>query len=532
LHKILIANRGEIAVRVVRACRDLGLGAVAVFSECDRAARHVRMADEAVALGGNAPADSYLRIDRIIHAAQVTGADAVHPGYGFLSENADFASACRDAGLTFIGPTPEAVARVGSKTTARQIARSAGVPVVTGTEMPFGPDAPVADLADAAARIGYPVLIKAVAGGGGKGMRVVGSAEDLQGAIRLARSEAATAFGDSSVYLERFLQRPRHVEIQILADHHGNIRPFVERECSIQRRHQKVVEESPSPAVDAGLRTRLADAAVAVAKKAGYTNAGTVEFLVDEDGHFYFLEVNARLQVEHPVTELVCGVDLVQWQIRIARGERLTLSSDDTLTPNGHAIECRVYAEDPDLGFLPSPGPILALRAPHGPGVRDDGWAEPGTDVPIYYDSLLSKVSVWGRDRAQATARMRRALGEYEIGGVRSTLPFSRWLLARSEFVEARFHTGFLDELLQQRAGEPFAEADSSLEEVAAVAACLVEASSYAKATKDRSTSAKATVDRSTSAKANTSLARELDEPDLVHGGSWKARARKESLRR
>jgi acetyl-CoA carboxylase biotin carboxylase subunit len=522
LRKILIANRGEIAVRVVRACRDLGLGAVAVFSECDRAARHVRMADEAVALGGNAPGDSYLRIDRILRAARLTGADAVHPGYGFLSENADFARACRDAGLTFIGPSPEVVARVGSKTTARQIATFAGVPVVTGTEMPFGPDASVADLADAAARIGYPVLIKAVAGGGGKGMRMVTSAEELQGAIRLARSEAATAFGDSSVYLERYLQRPRHVEIQILADHHGNIRPFVERECSIQRRHQKVIEESPSPAVDPALRTRLADAAVAVAKQAGYTNAGTVEFLVDEAGHFYFLEVNARLQVEHPVTEMVAGVDLVQWQIRIARGERLTLSSDDTLTPNGHAIECRVYAEDPDLGFLPSPGRILSLRTPHGPGVRDDGWVEPGTEVPIYYDSLLSKVIVWGRDRAQATARMRRALREYEISGVRSTLPFSQWLLARPEFVEARFHTRFLDEVLQQRAGDPFGEADSSLEEVAAVAACLVEASTSALAVKPAL--ATATV-------AN-SPARDLDESDLVHERSWKARARKESLRR
>ena len=517
-------------MRVVRACRDLGLGAVAVFSECDRAARHVRMADEAVALGGNAPADSYLRIDRILHAAHVTGADAVHPGYGFLSENADFARACRNAGLTFIGPTPEAVARVGSKTTARQIAAAAGVPVVTGTELPFGPDASVNDLAHAAARIGYPVLIKAVAGGGGKGMRVVASPEELEGAIRLARSEAATAFGDSSVYLERYLQRPRHVEIQILADHHGNIRPFVERECSIQRRHQKVIEESPSPAVATALRARLADAAVAVAAKAEYTNAGTVEFLLDEEGHFYFLEVNARLQVEHPVTEMVAGVDLVQWQIRIARGERLTLSSADTLTPTGHAIECRVYAEDPDMGFLPSPGHISVLRAPNGPGVRDDGWVEQGTDIPIYYDSLLSKVIVWGQDRTQATARMRRALMEYEIGGVRSSLPFSRWLLARPEFAEARFHTGFLDGLLQQRAGEPFEEVDSSLEEVAAVAACVVQASSFAQATADRSTSAQATADRLTAA-THASPARVADESDESLERSWKARARKESLR-
>ena len=514
MHKILIANRGEIAVRVIRACRDLGLGSVAIFSDCDRAARHVRMADEAVAIGGNPPADSYLRIDRIVDAARATGADAVHPGYGFLSENEEFASACRDAGLTFIGPTAEAVARVGSKTTARKIAASAGVPVIRGTEEPFGPDVSDADISEAANGIGYPVLIKAVAGGGGKGMRVVSSPDELRGAIRSARSEAASAFGDSSVYLERRLVRPRHVEIQILADHHGNIRPFVERECSIQRRHQKVMEESPSPAVDPALRARLAEAAVAVAKASGYTNAGTVEFLLDEEGRFYFLEVNARLQVEHPVTELVAGIDLVHWQIRIARGDELRLPERDGLTPSGHAIECRVYAEDPDRGFMPSPGRIVALRAPAGPGVRDDGWVESGSEVPIFYDSLLSKVIVWGEDRRQATARMRRALEEYEIRGVRSSLPFSRWLLARREFVEAEFHTGFLDELLQQRAGEPFEEADPSLEEVAAVAACVVEASREP-----------ATVSEGTSAWDGV-------RPQVpTMGRSWKARARQESLR-
>jgi acetyl-CoA carboxylase biotin carboxylase subunit len=512
LHKILIANRGEIAVRVIRACRDLGLGSVAIFSECDRTARHVRMADEAVAIGGNAPSDSYLRIDRIIDAARSTGADAVHPGYGFLSENEDFASACRDAKLTFIGPTPEAVARVGSKTTARKIAISAGVPVVPGTEEPFGPDAVDADIARAAEHIGYPVLIKAVAGGGGKGMRVVTSAADLSGAVRLARSEARSAFGDSAIYIERRVQRPRHVEIQILADHHGTVVPFVERECSIQRRHQKVFEESPSPAADAGLRSRLADAAVAVARAAGYTNAGTVEFLLDADGHFYFLEVNARLQVEHPVTELVAGVDLVHWQIRIANGEQLTLSPRDTLTPTGHAIECRVYAEDPDEGFLPSPGRIVALRAPEGPGIRNDGWVGEGSEIPVYYDSLLSKVIAWGEDRSQAIARLRRGLDEYDIRGVRSTLPFSRWLLARPEFVEARFHTNVLDELLQQRAGEPFGDLDPSIEEVAALVACLVEASA------------------TPAGSATSKGVRERDTPSMER--SWKALARKEGLRR
>ena len=476
------------------------------------------MADEAVAIGGNAPGESYLRIDRIIDAARATGADAVHPGYGFLSENEAFADACRVAGLTFIGPAPEAVERVGNKTTARRIAASAGVPVVQGTETPFGPEASDATVAAAAERIGYPLLIKAVAGGGGKGMRVVSEAAELPGAVRLARSEAATAFGDPSVYLERRLLQPRHVEIQILADHHGHVIPFVERECSIQRRHQKLVEESPSPAVDSALRARLADAAVAIARAADYTNAGTVEFLVDQDGSFYFLEVNARLQVEHPVTEMVSGVDLVEWQIRIAKGEPLAFSRD-MLTPAGHAIECRIYAEDPDRGFLPSPGRIAALRAPDGPGVRDDGWVEAGTEIPVYYDSLLSKVIVCGGDREQALSRMRRALSEYEIRGIRSTLSFSRWLLERPEFIEGRFHTGFLDELLQQRAGEPLGEGDPSLEEVAALAACLVEASVLS-------------APRSAVNKPGTAGDSGLVELSAVRADrTWKARARSEGLR-
>jgi acetyl-CoA carboxylase biotin carboxylase subunit len=527
LHKILIANRGEIAVRVVRACRDLGLGSVAVYSACDRLARHVRMADEAVAIGGNAPSDSYLRIDRIVDAARATGADAIHPGYGFLSENDAFADACRTEGLTFIGPTPEAVARVGNKTTARSIAASAGVPVVPGTETPFGPEASDGEITRAADGVGYPVLIKAVAGGGGKGMRVVSRPDELHSAVRLARSEAATAFGDASFYLERRVQRPRHIEIQILADHHGHILPFVERECSIQRRHQKMLEESPSAVVDSKLRTQLAEAAVAVARAAGYTNAGTVEFLLDEDGRFYFLEVNARLQVEHPVTEAVAAIDLVRWQIQIASGARLTLSSRETLAPSGHAIECRVYAEDPDLGFLPSPGRIVALRAPAGPGIRDDGWAESGTDVPIYYDSLLSKVIAWGEDRRQATARMRRALAEYEIQGVRSTLVFSRWLLARPEFAAARFHTGYLDELLQQRRGEPFGDVDPSLEEVAAVAACLAET---ARDMPDRFASQIGLRESGLPMSVAAGPLREYPEgADTVR--SWKGKARMESLR-
>jgi acetyl-CoA carboxylase, biotin carboxylase subunit len=474
LRKILVANRGEIAVRIIRACRDMGLASVAVYSECDRAARHVRMADEAVAIGPNPPAESYLRIDRLIDAAGRAGADAIHPGYGFLAENEDFASACRAAGVTFIGPTPEAIALMGSKTAARQVAVAAGVPVVPGTDEALGPDVPDAAIAALAEHVGYPIMIKAVAGGGGKGMRLVGSAADLASAIRAARSEAAAAFGDSAVYLERRLLRPRHIEVQLLADEHGTVLPFVERECSIQRRHQKVIEETPSPATSAALRAQLTEAAATVAASVGYTNAGTIEFLLDEDGRFYFLEMNTRLQVEHPITEMVTGVDLVQWQIRIARGERLELDRESVLRPRGHALECRIYAEDPDAGFMPSPGRITALRVPDGPGVRDDSGAEAGGEVPIYYDPLISKLATWGADRRQAIARMQRALREYEVRGIKTTVPFFVWMLQQPAFADAAFHTGYLDEVLQQRQGTPFVTADASLEEVAAIAAALV----------------------------------------------------------
>jgi acetyl-CoA carboxylase biotin carboxylase subunit len=476
LRKILIANRGEIAVRVIRACRDMSLATVAVFSECDRAARHVRMADEAVAIGPSLPAESYLRIDRIIDAARACGADAIHPGYGFLSENEDFAAACRDAGITFIGPSAEAIALMGSKTAARRAAIAAGVPVVPGTEEPLAAEVPDAVIVERARTIGFPVMIKAVAGGGGKGMRVVRSAADLPSAIRAARSEAGAAFGDSAIYLERRLERPRHIEVQLLADHHGTVLACVERECSIQRRHQKVIEETPSPIVSSELRARLTSAAVAVARSVSYTNAGTVEFLLDEHGHFYFLEVNTRIQVEHPVTEMITGVDLVAWQIRVANGERLTVPPDQLLTPRGHAIECRVYAEDPEAGFLPSPGLITSLRIPSGPGIRDDGWAETGTDVPVFYDPLISKLIAWGEDRPQAIARMRRALLEYEVRGIRTSLPFFQWMLRQPAFIASEFHTEFLDGLLQSRAGEGFSDIDPSLEEVAAIAACIADA--------------------------------------------------------
>jgi acetyl-CoA carboxylase biotin carboxylase subunit len=473
LRKILVANRGEIAVRVIRACRDMGLPSVAVYSDCDRTARHVRMADEACAIGPNAPSESYLNIDRLIDAARLTGADAVHPGYGFLAENAQFAAACRDAGLTFIGPSPDAIALMGSKTEARRAALAAGVPVVPGTDQPFASDAADASMASAAERIGYPLLIKAVAGGGGKGMRAVASSADLISAIRAARSEAGTAFGDPAVYLERRLTRPRHIEVQLLGDHHGTVLPFVERECSIQRRHQKVIEETPSPVVTPAFRAQITEAAAAVARAVGYTGAGTIEFLVEDEGRFWFLEMNTRLQVEHPITEMVTGIDLVEWQIRIARGETLDVDPILANTPDGHAIECRIYAEDPDTGFMPSPGRIAGLRAAAGPWVRDDGGAEPGGEVPIYYDPLISKLSAWGPDRPRAIARMTRALREYEVLGVQTTVPFFRWLLAQPAFLAARFHTAYLDELLQQRGGEPFATADKDEEEAAVIGAAL-----------------------------------------------------------
>ena len=519
LHKILIANRGEIAVRIVRACRDLGLASVAVYSECDRAARHVRMADEAYPIGPNPPTDSYLRIDRIIEAAKRSGADAVHPGYGFLAENAAFAAACRDEGLTFIGPTPAAITLMGSKTAARQAAISANVPVVPGTEEPLASDVTDEKIAEIAGDIGYPIMVKAVAGGGGKGLRVVWSRTELAGAVRAARSEAGASFGDSAIYIERRLTRPRHIEVQLLADAHGTVLPFVERECSIQRRHQKVVEETPSPVMTPELRQHITTAAAAVAASVGYTNAGTIEFLVEEDGSFYFLEMNTRLQVEHPITEVVTGVDLVQWQIRLAQGEKLTLDPQALLLPRGHAIECRIYAEDPDAGFMPSPGRISRLRLPAGPGIRHDSGAETGSDVPIFYDPMISKLVAWGEDRTQAIARMRRALVEYEVVGIRTSVPFFRWLLDQADFGRGHFDTTYLDRLLKGRQGEQFMPAGDAEEEVATIAAALYTAMN---------------------ASAGTSGSRTAD-PDVRKPAAglgpresvsrWKTRARLEGLR-
>jgi acetyl-CoA carboxylase biotin carboxylase subunit len=507
MKKILIANRGEIAVRIIRACRELGISPIAVYSECDRTALHVRYADEAYAIGPSAPRESYLRIEALIDAAKKSGADGVHPGYGFLAENEDFAAAVRDAGLTFIGPTPKAIETMGSKTAARTAARRAGVPVVPGTEDPLAPDVPDAAIAAAAAAIGYPLLVKAVAGGGGKGMRTVTDAADLAGAVRAARSEAGAAFGDAAVYLERRLIRPRHIEVQLLGDAHGTVLPFVERECSIQRRHQKVVEETPSLAVSPALRAAMTSAAVSVAKAVGYTNAGTIEFLLDEDGRFYFLEMNTRLQVEHPITEMVTGLDLVRWQIRIARGERLDLDPAPLLRPNGHAIECRIYAEDPDNNFLPSPGRIQQLRVPAGPGIRDDSGATAGLDVPIFYDPMISKLVAWAEDRPFAIARMRRALGEYLVTGIKTTVPFFSWLLSQPDFQAGRFHTTYLDDVLKARNGRPFVESSPAVEEIAAIAAALEAVMSP------------------------SALAVDAPDADGLRAGRWRAQARTEGVR-
>ncbi len=471
--KVLIANRGEIAVRIVRACRELGLGTVAVYSDCDRTALHVRLADEAWHLGPSPASESYLRIDRIVDVARESGATLVHPGYGFLAENEDFAAACADAGLTFVGPSAEAIARMGSKTAARKAAVAAGVPIVPGAVEPYPVDAPEAAIAAEAGRIGYPLVVKAVAGGGGKGMRTVTEPEALSSAIRAARSEAKSAFGDAAIYLERRLVTPRHVEIQLLADQHGTVLPFVERECSIQRRHQKVVEESPSPVLPAGTRRAMAECAARVAREVGYTNAGTIEFLLDANGEFFFLEMNTRLQVEHPVTEMVTGVDLVQWQLRIALGEQLTVTSEQALTPRGHAIECRIYAEDPDRGFMPSPGLVRALAVPSGPGIRDDRGVAEGFEIPVFYDSMIAKLVVWGATRDEAVSRLGRALDEYRVVGVQTTVPFFQWVVRQPAFRDAAFDTTYLDRVLAEREGRPFVEPDADDERHAAIAAAL-----------------------------------------------------------
>jgi len=463
-NKVLVANRGEIAVRVIRALRELGILSVAVYSDADRRSLAVRLADEAAYVGPASPSESYLRIDGILDAAKRHGAEAIHPGYGFLSENAAFAEACAAAGIVFIGPPAEAIRKLGSKTAARQLAIAAGTPVVPGTEHALSG---LEEARSAASALGYPVLLKASAGGGGKGMRRVDGERELQAALRDAASESGRAFGNSEVYIEKLVEDPRHIEIQILGDHHGHLIHLGERECSIQRRHQKVMEECPSPfmASHPDLRQRMGEAAVRVARAAGYTNAGTVEFLVDRDANFYFLEVNTRLQVEHPVTELVTGLDLVEWQLKIATGEALTLKQND-VTWRGSAIECRIYAEDPDNNFLPAPGTIAHLSEPSGPGIRLDSGVFEGWSVPLEYDPLLAKLAAWGSSREMAIRRLDRALAEYVLTGVRNNIAFFRDVLADAEFRDGRLATSFLERFFKRRKkseDDPWAEAAAAL---------------------------------------------------------------------
>ena len=462
--KVLIANRGEIAVRVIRTLREMEIASVAVFSDADRTSLHVRMADEAEWVGPSPSAESYLRIDRILEAARKHGAEAIHPGYGFLSENAEFAAACEAAGIVFIGPSAESIRRMGSKTAARQMAIAAGAPVVPGAHEALGGPA---DARAFAQQSGYPLLLKAVAGGGGKGMRRVDSEAELDSAFRDAASEAERSFKNPELYVEKLIERPRHVEIQLLGDRHGHMIHFGERECSIQRRHQKVMEECPSPLVATrpGMREAMGEAAIRVARSAGYYNAGTVEFLVDARGDFYFLEMNTRLQVEHPVTELVTGHDLVRLQVEVAAGEQLRLRQED-IAWRGSAIECRIYAEDPYNNFFPSPGKITRLTRPLGPGVRLDACVYDGWTVPIDYDPLLAKLAVWSGTRESAIARMLRALREYDVAGIQTNIAFFRQILEDHEFREGRLHTRFVDEFLARR--KPF-DPPPDLESIAAL---------------------------------------------------------------
>ncbi|NOZ79369.1 MAG: ATP-grasp domain-containing protein [Acidobacteria bacterium] len=470
--KLLIANRGEIAVRIIRACQEMGIRTVAVYSEADRVSPHVLMADEAHAIGPAPAAESYLDMDRLLDVARTSGAQLIHPGYGFLAENPDFAAKVEATGLTWVGPPAEVIRLMGSKTASRRLAGEAGAPLIPGLMEPIAEPGQLEAFVE---EHGLPVLLKAVAGGGGKGMRRVDRKEDLAAALERARSEGAAYFGDDRVYAERLVDRPRHIEVQVAADRFGAAVAVGERECSIQRRHQKVVEECPSPVVTPEIRQRLFDAALAVVRASGYQSVGTVEFLMDRDGQFYFLEMNTRLQVEHPVTEAVYGVDLVREQIRIALGEPLSLKQEE-LCPRGHAIECRVYAEDPFRGFAPSPGRIVFLRRPSGPGVRVDSGVLNGTTVPLEYDPMLAKLIVWGPDRPVAVSRLRRALSEYCISGIATTLPLFRFLVRRPEFASADFHTWYLDELLPtlDAGGGPPVQAEDAPDDVAVMtAACL-----------------------------------------------------------
>ena len=440
--KLLIANRGEIALRILRSCREMGIATVAVYSTVDKNALHVQLADEAVCVGDSPSSKSYLNIPNILAAATSRGVDAIHPGYGFLAENDRFAEICGDHGLVFVGPSPSAIRSMGDKSTAKSTMQKVGVPTVPGSE---GLLESVSVASELAAEMGYPVMIKATAGGGGRGMRLVSHEDELENLYKAAQGEAEAAFGNPGLYMEKFIDRPRHVEVQILADRFGNVVHLGERDCSIQRRHQKLLEESPSPALDDRLRLKMGEAAVAAAKSINYEGAGTVEFLLDRQGNFYFMEMNTRIQVEHPVTELVTGIDLISEQLRIAGGEKLQSSQED-ININGHAIECRINAEDPSHNFRPSPGKITGWLPPGGPGVRVDSHVYTGYDIPPFYDSLIGKLIVWGKDREAALKRMERALNECAVTGITTTIDFHLKLLNRKEFINGDVHTKFVEQ--------------------------------------------------------------------------------------
>lgn len=439
--KVLIANRGEIAIRIIRCLREMGIASVAVYSDPDRESLAVRWAHEAIHLPGSSSQETYMDVDKIIAAAKATGAEAIHPGYGFLSENAAFSQRCEEEGLVFIGPHAHAITQMGDKTTARDIMMAADVPVTPGFQ---NENRDQGEAKAAAAEIGYPVMIKASSGGGGKGMRYVASAAEFDSAYQMAASEAAAAFGDDRIYVEKFIEKPRHIEVQVVCDRYGNGVHLGERECSIQRRHQKVIEEAPSPAIDEAMRAKIGEIALQAAKAVDYNSVGTIEFLMDAHHNVYFMEMNTRLQVEHPVTEWVTGLDLVRLQLKIAAGEKLTLKQED-IAMRGHALECRIYAEDPTKNFMPSPGRITSLTTPSGLGVRDDSGVYQGYEVPIFYDPMISKLTTWGASREEAIQRMARALGEYKIGGIRTNLAFHRKLMEHPSFIEADLDTAFID---------------------------------------------------------------------------------------
>jgi len=465
IKKVLVANRGEIALRVMRTCREMGIETIAVYSDVDRKAMHVRYADDAYLIGPAPSAESYLRIDKIIEVAKKAGADAIHPGYGFLSENAEFSRRCEQEGILFIGPSPYAIETMGDKITARKTMIAAGVPVVPGTTEPIRD---IKTAVETIKEIGLPVMIKASAGGGGKGMRLVKKESDIVNAVSSAKSEAKTAFGDDAVYIEKYIESPHHIEFQVLGDKHGNTVHLFERECSVQRRHQKVVEETPSPIMTPEVRMQMGEAAVAAAKAVNYAGAGTIEFIVDDNLNYYFLEMNTRLQVEHPITERVVGVDLVREQINIANGLELRFKQED-LQQRGHAIEVRIYAEDADNNFMPSPGVIKHITEPLGLGVRHDGYAYVGYEIPMYYDPMISKLIVWGANRPEAIARLRRALYAYKITGVKTSIPYLSRIIEVPAFIEGRYNTHFIEE--NQKYLQPKQNCTGRCEDVAAITA-------------------------------------------------------------